>query len=236
MLTASTPPPESERALVSTPIPSTSPSALDAAPGSSKGLTERSGMTFDAYPHREEHTDNSAFVRDAIIGFADGLTVPFALTAGLSRYMFPYLSTPGNFKLLTFDSSSLCKRIHFRHVLLNYPTDRNPSIGSSRLVIIGGLAELFAGAISMGLGAYLAALTDLRHYRVEEAREKREVEEMPEAEEEEIYEIFEPYGIARDICKGVVDSLIRDKEMWVKVWFVMSHIRKKQRRPRERQY
>jgi hypothetical protein len=32
----------------------------------------------------EQHTHNSGFVRDAIIGLADGLTVPFALTAGLS--------------------------------------------------------------------------------------------------------------------------------------------------------
>lgn len=32
----------------------------------------------------EPHSQNSALVRDAIIGLADGLTVPFALTAGLS--------------------------------------------------------------------------------------------------------------------------------------------------------
>lgn len=48
----------------------------------------------------------------SIIGLSDGLTVPFALTAGLS------------------------------------------SLGSSRLVVTGGLAELCAGAISMGLGGY----------------------------------------------------------------------------------
>ena len=48
----------------------------------------------------------------SIIGLSDGLTVPFALTAGLS------------------------------------------SLGSSRLVVGGGLAELCAGAISMGLGGY----------------------------------------------------------------------------------
>jgi len=35
-------------------------------------------------PHLEHHSSHSDVVRDAIIGFADGLTVPFALTAGLS--------------------------------------------------------------------------------------------------------------------------------------------------------
>jgi hypothetical protein len=34
--------------------------------------------------HSEKHGKYSAFMGDAIIGFADGLTVPFALTAGLS--------------------------------------------------------------------------------------------------------------------------------------------------------
>ena len=35
-------------------------------------------------PHKEVHSDHGEVVRDIIIGFADGLTVPFALTAGLS--------------------------------------------------------------------------------------------------------------------------------------------------------
>jgi hypothetical protein len=38
----------------------------------------------DLEAQKEKHTDNSDIIRDAIIGFADGLTVPFALTAGLS--------------------------------------------------------------------------------------------------------------------------------------------------------
>jgi hypothetical protein len=32
----------------------------------------------------ERHTTRSGFIRDAIIGLADGLTVPFAVTASLS--------------------------------------------------------------------------------------------------------------------------------------------------------
>ena len=34
--------------------------------------------------HSESHSSSSDVIRDVIIGFADGLTVPFALTAGLS--------------------------------------------------------------------------------------------------------------------------------------------------------
>ncbi|KAL6924004.1 hypothetical protein FSHL1_001257 [Fusarium sambucinum] len=55
------------------------------------------------------------FFSDFTLGFSDGLTVPFALTAGLS------------------------------------------SLGKADTVITGGLAELCAGSISMGIGGYLAA-------------------------------------------------------------------------------
>lgn len=36
------------------------------------------------HEHKEEHFEGSQMVRDIVIGMADGLTVPFALTAGLS--------------------------------------------------------------------------------------------------------------------------------------------------------
>lgn len=58
--------------------------------------------------------DKKQFIKDVTIGLADGLTVPFALTAGLSF------------------------------------------LGETRTVVTGGTAELFAGAISMGLGGYMA--------------------------------------------------------------------------------
>src|ERR1044071_2921986 len=35
-------------------------------------------------PHMERHFEASEIVRDVVIGMADGLTVPFALAAGLS--------------------------------------------------------------------------------------------------------------------------------------------------------
>jgi len=123
--------------------------------------------------HEERHNKNGDIIRDLIIGFADGLTVPFALTAGLS------------------------------------------SLGSSRLVVIGGLAELCSGAISMGLGAYLAAVTDRDHYIAEEKRERVEVLTRPEDEKEEIYVILEGYGISREASKPVVVTLESNPDKWI---------------------
>ena len=34
--------------------------------------------------HHEKHLSSSAFISDVVIGMSDGLTVPFALAAGLS--------------------------------------------------------------------------------------------------------------------------------------------------------
>lgn len=37
-----------------------------------------------SHPHHEHHVESSAMLRDFVIGMADGLTVPFALAAGLA--------------------------------------------------------------------------------------------------------------------------------------------------------
>jgi len=91
------------------------------------------------------------------------------------------------------------------------------SLGSSRLVVLAGLAELFSGAISMGLSSFLAASTDAAQYAVEMAREKTEIEQFPLEEEQEIYDIFAEYGIERCHAFMVVERLKQDPEMWVKV-------------------
>jgi vacuolar iron transporter family protein len=91
------------------------------------------------------------------------------------------------------------------------------SFGSSKLVISGGIAELFSGSISMGLGAYLAAATNKDQYIAERKREEDEVINKPEDEKKEIYEILKRYGIGRDTSGLVVRDLERNPESWVQV-------------------
>lgn len=133
--------------------------------------------------HTEKHPGHSEFISDSIIGFADGLTVPFALTAGLS------------------------------------------SVGSLNLVILGGLAELVAGSISMGLGAFLAATTEDKHYQVEHAREMGEIDSCPQVERQEIFDIMAGYGLDRECVAPMVEVLVRDKDMWVKVRLLGSEMK-----------
>jgi VIT1/CCC1 family predicted Fe2+/Mn2+ transporter len=88
---------------------------------------------------------------------------------------------------------------------------------------MGGLAELFSGAISMGLGAYLAAITERDHYIAEEAREREEVRTRPQDEKDEIYKIMEGYGLDRVVTKPLVDMLASNLDQWIKVSSKNSH-------------
>ena len=100
-------------------------------------LIRRSDLRMPSTPHIEKHFTAGLFVRDVVIGMADGLTVPFALAAGLSG-----------------------------------------AVSSTRLIVIGGVAEIAAGSIAMGLGGYLAAKGDAEHYAQEKLREEREIIEI----------------------------------------------------------
>ncbi|HUK48703.1 MAG TPA: VIT1/CCC1 transporter family protein [Terriglobales bacterium] len=124
--------------------------------------------------HVEKHFTASNFVRDVVIGMSDGLTVPFALAAGLSG-----------------------------------------AVVNTRLVVIGGLAEIAAGSIAMGLGGFLAAQGDAEHYQQERAREYREVEEIPEQEKAEVSYVFQEYGLTAEQSKPVVEALSQRKDAWV---------------------
>jgi vacuolar iron transporter family protein len=136
----------------------------------------------DGMPHNmsEPHNKNGRYLHDFVLGFADGLTVPFALTTGFA------------------------------------------GLGSQRIVIIAGVAELLSGAISMGLGAYLAALTDRQVYHNELRREQKEVEQVPVREKEEVFEILCSYGPRREAVKPFVDALCQDKDAWIKVRLLTS--------------
>jgi hypothetical protein len=72
-----------------------------------------------------------------------------------------------------------------------------------------------AGAISMGLGGFLAGLSEIEHYDAERKREMFEVETMPEREEEEIVEIFEPYGMSRKDLEPMINKLKSNPDQWI---------------------
>jgi len=83
-------------------------------------------------------------------------------------------------------------------------------------VILGGLAELFSGAISMGLGAWLAAQTEAQRYDAEVERITTR-DSGAAIMHEEVVTLFEEYGVRKDNAHGVIEDLMRDQDMWLKV-------------------
>lgn len=124
--------------------------------------------------HREGHFTASDTVRDVVIGMSDGLTVPFALAAGISG-----------------------------------------AIAASHVVVTAGVAELAAGGISMGLGGYLAARTDVEHFASERRREEREVADMASQERTEVLDILTSYGVGEGEAETVADAITADPKRWV---------------------
>jgi VIT1/CCC1 family predicted Fe2+/Mn2+ transporter len=105
---------------------------------------------------------------------SDGLTVPFALAAGLSGIA-----------------------------------------NSTAIVITGGLAEIAAGSIAMGLGGYLAAKSDAEHYASERETERREVETIPAKEKQEVEELLLAYGLKSEQSTLVAEALSQRPEAWI---------------------
>jgi vacuolar iron transporter family protein len=88
---------------------------------------------------------------------------------------------------------------------------------SGSTVLIAGLAGLVAGAISMGVGAYVSAKAYRSYYRKELRKEVEEMREKPQVEREEIRRIYRDRGFEGDLLERVVDKITSDPRVWLKV-------------------
>src|SRR3954454_9937112 len=68
------------------------------------------------------------------------------------------------------------------------------SLSERKLVLLAGLSEMFAGALSMGLGALMGTRAERDLYAAERAREEKEVKETPHLERAEIRDIYRKKG------------------------------------------
>ena len=88
---------------------------------------------------------------------------------------------------------------------------------SSSTVLIAGLAGLVAGAISMGVGAYVSAKAYRSYYRAELRKEIEEMREKPDVEREEIRQIYRERGFEGELLERVVDTITSNPRTWLKV-------------------
>jgi predicted membrane protein (TIGR00267 family) len=83
-------------------------------------------------------------------------------------------------------------------------------------VLIAGLAEAFAGSISMGAGAYLSSKAEHEVQQWAIAKEVNEVETIPEIEKNEIKVLFESEGLSAADASRIADLITTSKKSWIR--------------------
>jgi VIT1/CCC1 family predicted Fe2+/Mn2+ transporter len=81
--------------------------------------------------------------------------------------------------------------------------------GNSRAVLVAGLAEAFAGALSMGAGEFIAARSEAQVQQTEVARELEAIRTDPAFEQGELIRLLEHEGVATDDATHIVQLLVR---------------------------
>jgi VIT1/CCC1 family predicted Fe2+/Mn2+ transporter len=84
---------------------------------------------------------------------------------------------------------------------------------SSRVVLLAGLAGLFAGAFSMATGEFVSVRSQQELADAEIALERAELARVPEAEEAELAAIYRGRGLTPDLARQVAHELSRDPEV-----------------------
>jgi VIT1/CCC1 family predicted Fe2+/Mn2+ transporter len=83
------------------------------------------------------------------------------------------------------------------------------------VILILGLANLFADGVSMATGAYLSEKSDQEYYERERQREAWEVDNFPEGERAELEELYVSQGYTEQDARTMVDIKSKDKKLWI---------------------
>ena len=90
----------------------------------------------------------------------------------------------------------------------------------SGVVLILGLANLFADGFSMAVGAFLSSKSEQEYYDREYQREAWEVEHFPKGERSELLEIYRAKGYSDEDANRLVDIQSQKPDLWVKTMMV----------------
>ena len=88
--------------------------------------------------------------------------------------------------------------------------------GSSRAVLVAGLAEAFAGALSMGAGEFIAARSEAQVHQTEITKEEAEMRDHPAFEQREMAALLQHEGIAAADASRIADILVMYPEAYHK--------------------
>ena len=87
--------------------------------------------------------------------------------------------------------------------------------GSSRVLVVTGLAAAITESISMGAVAYTSFGSDRDFYLAEKQREQNEVQALPEEEREQLREVYAAKGFKGQLLEDVVSTITSNRDAWV---------------------
>lgn len=90
----------------------------------------------------------------------------------------------------------------------------------SHIVLIMGLANLFADGFSMATGSFLSTRSEQEYYQRERSREAWEVEHFPKGEKMELIELYKHRGYSEEEATTLVDIQSRQPKRWVDAMMV----------------
>eukprot|EP01080_Neovahlkampfia_damariscottae_P001947 gene1947-1455_t len=88
------------------------------------------------------------------------------------------------------------------------------------VVLIIGFAKLMSGAISMGIGDFMASKAELDLIAIERKRELWECENFLKGEKDEMIDIYENKGLNRETASSMVELMSENKQAFVDVMMV----------------
>ena len=90
------------------------------------------------------------------------------------------------------------------------------ALRESRIILITGIAQASAGALSMGFSAYISSKSQTEFFLAEIERERREIQEMPDKEKEEVRKIYRSKGFSGSELEIVVDRITSNPKVWLR--------------------
>jgi len=88
---------------------------------------------------------------------------------------------------------------------------------SPTVVLILGFSNIFADALSMGVGEFLSSKAENEWILSEREREMWEVENYPEGEMQEMIDLYVQRGMAKEDAKLVIETMSKYKDFFVDV-------------------
>jgi VIT1/CCC1 family predicted Fe2+/Mn2+ transporter len=88
------------------------------------------------------------------------------------------------------------------------------------IVLILGVANMFADGLSMGIGDFLGERSEQRYKDYQFEIEKWEVKHIPEEEKKELVQYFQERGVSHEDTQKLADTVSKYPNLWAEIGFI----------------